>query len=167
MRWKTIAATLGMLTILILSACGSTASGSSGGSQQSSALITTRTVTVAGASTTVLTTGQGMTLYSFASDTSTQVACTGTCAQNWPPLLVSSGSAPTSDVSLPGNLSTLNGANGQQVMYNGHPLYTFSGDKNPGDTTGEGIKGLWHVATPNLAPAGPAPAPTSTYIPSY
>lgn len=162
MRWKMLAVTLGMLTVLILSACGSTASGSSGGG---SALITTRTVTVAGASTTVLTTGQGMTLYYFASDTSTQVACTGACTQNWPPLLVSDGSAPTSAVSLSGSLSTLNGANGQQVTYNGHPLYTFSGDKNPGDVNGEGIKGLWHVVTPNLAPFGPAP--TSTYVPSY
>ena len=163
MHWKTLAAALGLLSIFILSACGATTSGS----QQGAALVTTRTDTVASASETVLTTTQGMTLYYFASDSSTQVACTGDCAHNWPPLLAASGSTPTSATALPGSLSILSGANGQQVMYNGHPLYTFSGDKSPGDTNGEGIRGLWHVATPTLAPASGAPTPTSGYIPGY
>jgi hypothetical protein len=37
-----------------------------------------------------------------------------------------------------------------QVTYNGHPLYTYSGDQNPGDTNGEGISafgGLWYAVS--------------------
>ena len=37
-------------------------------------------------SVTVLTNAKGFTLYSFAPDTSTTSKCTGTCAQNWPPV---------------------------------------------------------------------------------
>ncbi len=38
-----------------------------------------------------------------------------------------------------------------QVTYNGHPLYKFSGDTKPGDTTGEGNTGFgagWDVVSP-------------------
>ena len=38
-----------------------------------------------------------------------------------------------------------------QVTYNGHPLYTFAGDKNPGDTSGQGVNafgGLWYAVSP-------------------
>ena len=46
---------------------------------------------------------------------------------------------------LPGTLSVVTDANGQQVEYNGHMLYKYSGDTAPGQTHGEGIKGngLW------------------------
>jgi len=26
-----------------------------------------------------------------------------------------------------------------QVTYNGHPVYTFTGDQSPGDTSGQGV----------------------------
>jgi predicted lipoprotein with Yx(FWY)xxD motif len=41
-------------------------------------------------------------------------------------------------------------ANGSHIEYNGHPLYTFSQDTAPGQTNGEGLFGMWFVATPNL-----------------
>ncbi|MGH2517778.1 MAG: COG4315 family predicted lipoprotein [Ktedonobacterales bacterium] len=171
MRWKMLAAALGLLGALLLSACGATTTNQLGGggaapastTPASSALLSTRNATVKGASETVLTNAQGMTLYYFDHDTTTKVACVSGCVATWPPLLASNGAAPTSAASLPGGLSILNGANGQQVLYNGHPLYTFSGDKQPGDTKGDGILGLWHVATPSLMPASaPAANPTPT-----
>lgn len=171
MRWKTLAVTLGLLGVLALSACGTTTTNPLGGgapsatstpSSSSSALISTRSDSVKGTTKTVLATAQGMTLYYFDKDSSTSVACTAKCISFWPPLLAPNGAAPTSSASLPGGLSILNGANGQQVMYNGHPLYMFSGDKNPGDTNGEGIMGLWHVATPDLMPASAPTSPTAT-----
>ena len=35
-----------------------------------------------------------------------------------------------------------------QVTYNGHPVYLFSGDQKPGDTSGQGVNafgGLWYA----------------------
>jgi predicted lipoprotein with Yx(FWY)xxD motif len=90
------------------------------------------------------------------------VACTGGCPSNWPPLLATSGT-PTSDPALPGQLTALNGANGSQVVDNGHPLYTFSKDSASGDANGQGIGRKWFAATPGLAAAA---ASTSEAPPS-
>jgi predicted lipoprotein with Yx(FWY)xxD motif len=49
-----------------------------------------------------------------------------------------------------GKLTVVADANGNQAGYNGHPLYTYSGDTGPGQTTGEGVGGVWHVCTPSL-----------------
>ncbi len=113
-------------------------------------VIRTSTATVKGQSETILTNAQGQTLYYFTPDTATKVACTGSCAQAWPPLLFTSSGTPLSDAPLTGALSALNGANGNQITYNGHPLYTYSGDTAPGQTTGEGLFGKWFVCTPSL-----------------
>lgn len=114
-------------------------------------LIQTATATVNGKSETILTNAQGMTLYYRTTDMPPATVCSGGCASAWPPLLVSGSNAPTSATSLPGKLSVQTNANGAQVEYNGHPLYTFSGDTGPGQTTGEGFGGIWHVVTPTLS----------------
>jgi predicted lipoprotein with Yx(FWY)xxD motif len=106
--------------------------------------------TVNGKSETILTNAQGMTLYFRTTDKPPSTVCSGGCASAWPPMLVSGSSAPTSGTALSGKLSVQADANGMQVEYNGHPLYTFSGDSAPGQTTGEGIGGIWHVCTPSL-----------------
>jgi len=113
-------------------------------------LIKTSTATVSGKSETVLTNAQGMTLYYRTSDMPPTTVCSGGCAGAWPPLVATGSSAPTSATSLPGKLSIVADANGNQVAYNGHPLYTFSGDAGAGQTTGEGVGGIWHVATPSI-----------------
>jgi predicted lipoprotein with Yx(FWY)xxD motif len=116
----------------------------------SGSLIKTVTATVKGTSETILTNALGMTLYYRTTDKPPATVCSGGCASAWPPLLVSGSSAPMSAASLPGKLSVQADANGMQVEYNGHPLYTFSGDSAPGQTTGEGFGGIWHVCTPSL-----------------
>ncbi len=116
----------------------------------SGSLIQTAMATVNGTSETILTTAQGRTLYYRTTDSPPTTVCSGGCASAWPPLLVSGSNTPTSTTSLPGKLSVQADANGTQVEYNGHPLYTFSGDTAPGQTTGEGIGGIWHVVTPSL-----------------
>ena len=116
----------------------------------SSNLIKTATATVSGKSVPILTNAQGMTLYYRTSDMPPTTVCSGGCASAWPPLLVSGSSTPTSTTSLSGKLSVQADANGNQVEYNGHPLYTYSGDTAPGQTTGEGVGGVWHVCTPSL-----------------
>jgi predicted lipoprotein with Yx(FWY)xxD motif len=117
----------------------------------SSNLIKTSTATVGGKSESILTNAQGMTLYYNTTDKPPTTVCSGGCAGAWPPLVASGSSAPTSATSLPGKLSVVADANGNQVAYNGHPLYTFSGDTGAGQTTGEGVGGIWHVAIPGLS----------------
>jgi len=129
---------------------GKYGSGSTPTASSSSNLIKTASATVSGQSKTILTNAQGMTLYYRTSDVPPANVCSGGCAGAWPPLIFSGSGAPTSSASLPGKLTVVTDANGKQVEYNGHPLYTFSGDTSAGQTTGEGVGGVWHVATTSL-----------------
>lgn len=147
-----LATTLG----LALAACGSTSTGSAASSGvtpttvPTTPVVQTHSVTIDGKPVTTLADMTGKTLYYFTPDTSSAVACTGQCASFWPPLLLPSGT-PGSSASLSGTLAVVTGANGRQVTYNGHPLYTFSKDKDSGDAYGQGIMGKWFAATPGLA----------------
>ena len=143
---------IALLALLALAACGQGASGSPGGSGGSgtATAVHVRSTTVGGKSVSALTNVQGLTLYYLTKDTTSSATCSGSCAKAWPPLLLPSGS-PASDTSLSGTLGVLDGANGRQVVYNGHPLYAYSGDSKPGDATGNGFGGVWFVATADLA----------------
>lgn len=148
-RWFSLLAAAVMLgASMALAACGSTAppTPSSGAAV---APVKVGQATVKGKSTKVLTTPSGMTLYYFTSDTKTKSNCTGSCASLWPPLLTSSKSL--SDPSgLTKPFSVVKDGNGEQVEYDGHLLYTYSGDTQPGQALGEGLLGTWFVATPNM-----------------
>src|SRR2546421_7870532 len=110
-----------LLIALTAVACGSASSTSSGSSSggttpsSSGAIIKTASATVNGQSVTILTNAQGMTLYYLKPDTTTKSNCTGACASNWPPLVFTSSGSPTSANALPGTLSVVADANGQQV----------------------------------------------------
>jgi predicted lipoprotein with Yx(FWY)xxD motif len=159
---------LGSALTVLLAACGGTTASNPGGtatSPSSAALIHTASIKVGTNTQTVLKNSKGLTLYYFTPDTATTVACSGGCASNWPPLLSASGT-PTSNPTLPGQLTVLNGANGNQVVYNGHPLYTYSKDGDSSDVYGQGIGGKWFAATPDLAAAAAASA-SATAKPGY
>ncbi len=106
-------------------------------------LIGVRNVMINGASVNVLTTGDGMTLYYRTSDPAPDSGCSGACAATWPPLLNNNMTIVTSQ-SLPKQLTVQQTANGMQVEYDGHPLYTYVGDKAAGQVNGEGSGGVWH-----------------------
>ena len=146
---------------LVLAACGSSAPSSSAPSPTGAVLIHTASIKVGNKTQTVLKNEKGLTLYYFTPDTATNVACAGGCVSNWPPLLATSGT-PTSNPALPGELTVLNGANGNQVLYNGHPLYTYIKDGDAADAYGQGIGGKWFAATSDLAAAA-TPAPPLGY----
>ena len=114
------------------------------------AIIMTATATVQGKSVTILTDAKGDTLYYFTPDTATTSACTGGCAGAWPPLLMTGSGTPTASGTLSGTLTAVSAGNGNQVEYNGHLLYTYSGDTASGQTNGEGKFGKWFVATTDL-----------------
>jgi predicted lipoprotein with Yx(FWY)xxD motif len=103
---------------------------------------------------TVLVEQNGRTLYMFMNDTGTKPTCTGACSANWPGLITTgppqaSGGADDSKLG-----TTKSPEGGQQVTYNGHPLYLYTGDKAQGDANGQGIGGVWFAVTPDGNPAG-------------
>ncbi|HEY3735137.1 MAG TPA: hypothetical protein VGL63_14595 [Streptosporangiaceae bacterium] len=109
---------------------------------------------------TVLADSKGFTLYWFAPDTSTASKCSGTCATYWPPV-----KGPLTASGISGTFGTITRSDGSvQATYNGHPLYTYVGDKAPGKDTGNGLNlsgGLWYavkVGHSAAAPAGSSPA---------
>jgi predicted lipoprotein with Yx(FWY)xxD motif len=93
----------------------------------------------------ILVAADGRTLYEFDHDTPTMATCTGACTTLWLPLTTSATlhAGPGVDRS---KLAILSGPNGNQVTYNGHPLYRFAQDHAPGDMLGEGFAGgIWWV----------------------
>ena len=179
-RFAGLLAMAALLAALVVAGCGvssttgatnTTSTATTGSASTPTPIIKVTTATVGGTSRTILTDNNGMSLYYFDLDTSTTAACTGTCTQDWPPFLFPSGD-PGSASALSGQLTTVNDANGRQVSYNGHPLYHFSGDQKPGDTTGDGVSGKWHIATPDTAASAaatstPKPSGASTPTPVY
>jgi predicted lipoprotein with Yx(FWY)xxD motif len=86
---------------------------------------------------------KGMTLYTFDKDSVGKSACNGPCAQNWPPLAATSASAPADWTAV------VRDDGSKQWAYKGKPLYAWSKDTKPGDTTGDGfLNNQWHVARP-------------------
>jgi predicted lipoprotein with Yx(FWY)xxD motif len=142
---------------LTVSACGSSGSSSSGtaantpaagGNSSSAASASGSTVTVKTiGSQQVVVDSNGMTLYWFAIDTPTKSNCSGQCTTFWPPVKgpLTAGSGVT------GTLGTITRSDGTtQATYDGHPLYTYIGDKSPGQATGNGKNlsgGLWWEMT--------------------
>jgi predicted lipoprotein with Yx(FWY)xxD motif len=99
----------------------------------------------------ILVDSQGRTLYLFQKDSGTTSSCTGACAAAWPPLRVNG--QPTvgsgANASMVGTTTRSDG--NPQVTYNGHPLYLYAGDQNPGDTNGQGLTafgGGWFAVSP-------------------
>jgi predicted lipoprotein with Yx(FWY)xxD motif len=101
----------------------------------------------------VVTDGTGYTLYSFSRDTATSSACDSACVPQWPP--VTGAPRAAAGVTVHGTLGTIVRDGGVvQATYDGHPLYTFAGDFDPGDVSGDGVTqfgGAWHA----VRPAGP------------
>ena len=127
---------------LALAACGSSGSSSSTASVHPPKTSTGTPATVRVTSTSlghILVDAQGRSLYLFKKDAGTTSTCTGACATFWPPLIAPG--APTTGSGANASLigTTMRQDGKSQVTYNGHPVYLYSGDHNPGDTNGEGV----------------------------
>ncbi len=101
----------------------------------------------------VLVDSEGHTLYAFSGE-----ACEGACAKAWPPLLDETGEPQPSNGTSAARLGTAERADGTtQVTYSGQPLYTFGGDKSPGEASGDGqsaFGGTWTALKGSGEPAG-------------
>ena len=128
-------AALALLGVAVVSAGGSPVAAADIGA-------TLKTAKIGGVN--VLTNASGLTLYWFVPDTSTSSTCTGSCAIYWPPV---SGS-PTAGPGVTGRLGTIKrSGGGLQATYDGHPLYTYIGDRGPGQANGNDLDlngGFWY-----------------------
>ena len=87
----------------------------------------------------VLVDARGRTLYLFEKDRKGVSACDTACVKFWPPLV--SRARPRAGKGAHKAMLgiTRRQDRRRQVTYAGHPLYTFVGDKIPGQTSGEGL----------------------------
>ncbi len=91
----------------------------------------------------VLVAENGMTLYTFAKDTAGVSNCNDDCAAKWPPYIVDES------MKVDGTLSIIECKDETyQLAQGGMPLYFWMNDKAAGDTTGDGVGGVWSVARP-------------------
>ena len=91
----------------------------------------------------------GMTLYTYSKDKAGTSTCTGTCAANWPPYTVPSGTTMNALAGITGALGVIMRADGTtQVTYNGKPLYFYKYDVKAGDTKCQAVGGVWYVVKP-------------------
>ena len=147
-----------------LVACGDDDDTDTAASQSPSTQATTATTTAPVATTalapivktaakdpfgTIIVDSAGKALYTWDRDTTATSTCTGGCAATWPPLLLPAG-ASTPLPPQPGVTGAITVSNhpagGSQIVWNGKPLYRYAADVNPGDVTGDGVGGTWHIA---------------------
>jgi predicted lipoprotein with Yx(FWY)xxD motif len=148
---------------LLTAACSSSGSSSSsapasaapaGGSATNAAaaagsglVITTKS----GSAGAFLTDGSGRAVYLWTKDAMDSSACSGACAGAWPPV-TTTGAVTASGGVNKADLSTITRSGGaKQVVYDGHPLYYFSGDSGPGQVSGQGSDGFgakWWLVDP-------------------
>jgi predicted lipoprotein with Yx(FWY)xxD motif len=124
---------------------GGTAMSRSGRSAPVSPATTTLTVrkTPAGP---VLATAAGRTVYTYSEDkrNSGKSACTSGCLTAWP--AVTGRPSAVGGARLAGPLGTITWPDGiVQATYDGYPLYTYAADTGPGQASGDGEGGVWHV----------------------
>jgi predicted lipoprotein with Yx(FWY)xxD motif len=133
------------LTALAFAACGG------GSGTNDSPASNERSATIGVASTdlgNVLVDSNSRTLYVFERDEGTTSVCNGTCATEWPPVLANGKSTVGDGASASLVATTKRSDETAQVTYNGHPVYRYYGDENPGDTNGQGLTtfgGAWYA----------------------
>ena len=97
----------------------------------------------------------GRSLYFFSNDANSLSNCTGGCLATWPTFLADSANTTYSDGLAASDFKTITTTSGgKQTTYKGWPLYYYTPGgiaEAAGQTTGEGIGGIWFVAKMNYS----------------
>ncbi len=111
----------------------------------------------------------GRSLYVLTNDQPGASTCAGQCAVTWPPLTLAQDATVAGAAGASGTIATITRSDGStQVTYDGTPLYYFVGDTGAGQTNGQGLSGVWFVASPDGGPAkGTQPSPSEPAEPAY
>lgn len=86
---------------------------------------------------------KGMTLYTFKNDKAGTSNCYDKCATNWPPFMAAGDAKAEGAYSLVTRKDSA-----KQWAKDGMPLYFWVKDMKAGDTTGDGVNGVWDVVKP-------------------
>ena len=150
------AAAAASITALAISACGSGGNGGTAApSPPTSSSGRPAAIGVAnnGDLGRIVDDSQRRTVYLFQKDVGSKTSCTGSCAAAWPPLRTAGKPVIGSGLAASKTGMTTRSDGKPQITYNGHPLYLYSGDQNPGDTNGQGLT-AFGAAWFALSPAG-------------
>jgi predicted lipoprotein with Yx(FWY)xxD motif len=159
---------------VILAACGGGGSRTSSGAPTSSAAASGGTTSSTVLTMTsakygrILTDAKGFALYTYTADNPGGSGCTGSCLVLWPPLVLPAGAAQPVAGAGVAQLASISRPEGLQVTYQGHPLYTYLDDRQPGQVTGQDVVdsgGVWLLATIGSATAATS-GTTSTSPPA-
>lgn len=159
--WKPVTAAAVPLLATLVAACG----GSGGSGSHSAGVTQSRSnhaaspapgrvmiAAASGAGGVHLVSGSGRAIYLWVADKGSRSECTGSCAQNWPPV-VTKGAPIAGSGAIAADLGTTMRSDGsEQVTYKGHPLYFFLGDQKAGETYGQGSTAFgakWWLVAPS------------------
>ena len=121
---------------------GASTGASSGQAGQPSAGLSTSSSSLG----TIVVDTAGRTVYRYDADQqgASSSACTGGCASAWPAVPAGSVAA-----GVTGKVGSITGVDGKpQATLDGWPLYYYADDSAAGQTTGQGIGGVWWVVSP-------------------
>lgn len=86
-------------------------------------------------------------LYTYDKDTANKTTCYEVCEMKWPPAYVSPDIL-DKPIRITGGFGMVKRRdNSYQWTFKGKPLYRWAGDTKPGQTMGDGIGGVWRIAT--------------------
>ena len=89
----------------------------------------------------VLTTPDGMTVYTYGKEVAGSPSCYGRCAEHWSAVLAPARATASGDLTL---LDRIDGS--KQWAFKNMALYTHDGDKAPGDVSGDNYdEGAWRA----------------------
>ena len=113
----------------------------------------------------ILVDSQGRTLYLFKADRTMRSTCFGACATAWPPLRVA-GNPTAGDGANTSLVATTPRPDGvREATYNGHPLYLYQGDTQPGQVNGQGVTAFgaeWLAVSPTGGAISSQPSGTAS-----
>ena len=107
----------------------------------------------------MVVTGTGMTVYVYLPDQTepSRTTCTGDCANDWPPVLLTSRTPKVSGIDESRVGIVVRPDETRQLTLDGYPLYRYAADLRPGDTRGESVGETWFAIDPsaNFVPLSP------------
>jgi predicted lipoprotein with Yx(FWY)xxD motif len=114
----------------------------------------------------VLENSSSHSLYLLSTEKGSKLHCTGACASIWIPLVVrTSVKKVTAASAVKGKIGFVKRtSSSKQVTFNTYPVYTYTGDTGPNQSTGEGVAadgGVWHLLHASSKSAGSTPYATT------